>query len=132
MKDLEDFVKLHPEGSVNLLTKKIWSDVLGTESSWGLYIPNDLILDYMRGLLAFNSKGFNTCIIHFEILKNRLTFRNENNEEVKELVGEVFASLSVSYLALQKKDELKNLAQEAMLRFPEDLNLNKQLQQLVN
>jgi len=130
--NMQKFIQVHPNGTVNQLTKQIWSDILGEKSSWVLNIPNNLVLDYMLGFAAVHSQDYETCIKHYSILKNHLNFYNENKEEIKGLVNEVYAGLSVSYLLLHKNDDLKVLAKEAKEKFPEDAGLNNQFQKMLN
>jgi len=132
MEGISKFVQSHPDGAVNPLTKGIWSNVLGKQSSWVLYIPNDLVLDYIRGFAAMNSQDYAKCIEYYSVLKDHLNFYNENREEIKELVNEVYAGLAVSYLLLHKNDNLKVLAKEANEKFPDDIELKDRFQKILN
>ena len=127
MKDMEGVVRLYPDASLDEFTCEKWKEILGEKSSRAIYIPFKFILPYMRGLMGFEFKDYAAAISNFSFLKDSLDFKKDNAGILAE---EVYLPLVLSYQLTNDPGKFKEVAQEAIERFP-DTHLGQSMQRVL-
>ena len=113
LKEIEEFVNLHPDGSLDEFTCKKYSEILGDDGA--VYIPYRYILQYMRGDMGFWFMDYQAVIDNFSLLKDGLDF---SKDKTGILAYEIYLPLALAYKKTNRLNDWNSIAKEAEERLP--------------
>ncbi|MFC1674603.1 tol-pal system YbgF family protein [Candidatus Omnitrophota bacterium] len=117
-KEIEEFVNLHPDGSLDEFTCKKYLEFGGEGSSRTVYIPYRNILQFMRGDMGFWFMDHQSVIDNFSLLKDELDF---SKDKTGMLAYEIYFPLATAYKQTNRLNDWNNIAKEAAERLPNTL-----------
>ena len=116
---IERSVSKFPNGKIEKETISKLEEIFGSGNG-AFLVPNDNLLNYFRGFLAFELQEFNEAIKYYTILKDELDYSIDPDGY---LARDIYLPLAISYKKLNKLSELSELEREAKRRFPNNKDL---------
>ncbi|MFH1771683.1 MAG: hypothetical protein ABH872_02610 [Candidatus Omnitrophota bacterium] len=119
---LEDVIKRYPVGAVEDFTIKQCEEIIGKRiSTVFLYIGYFDILAYMKGRLAWDFNNYHGVIDNYIVLKEKINTKLSKTG----LPDDIYTMLVASHIKLKEFDTARNLAQEAIDKYPHNGKLKK-------
>jgi hypothetical protein len=128
LKNMEEFINLYPNGSLDEFTCEKWEEMLGKDAFGLVYIPFKYILTYLRGDMGFEFKDYQSVIDNFSLLKDNLDFSKDKSGRLAE---NIYVPLALSYKLTNRLDKLNEVAKEAVEIFP-NTNLGISMQKVLD
>ena len=120
LKELEDIAASHPNGSLNEFTCKKMQKSF-PKFGGDICIPYKYFIPFLRAYRGVQSKDYQEAISNLSSIKDKLDYASDNTGT---LAYDIYFPLVLSYYKSNELDKAKEVAKEAIAKFP-----NTQLEQ---